>query len=215
MIGPWYMAYLANVKVSAELGFVEKVQNLAARGLRVVEQQPGARASGQPTSPIVGQSRAGWVHGDLVEPVSGDRYQDTAEDKRRAMHQIERRVHCQVHSPCPAVRRWRRAATVYVPSAPTLARAAAAPRRDRARPAMRKVFARRTEDRGIPVPMCPGCDSPFHSSSESTERDLCCVHVAPRARAAHTRHTCKIHARVLTPSRVDILHLVTKTARDD
>ena len=91
------MPYLADMKVRAEIGFVEKVQDLAACGLRVVEKQPGARASGEPTSPVVRQSCAGWVHVYLVEPrVRGDRCQDTAEDKRRAMHQNERRAHCQV-----------------------------------------------------------------------------------------------------------------------
>ena len=111
------MSYLADMKVRAELGFVEKVQDLAACGLRVVEKQPGARASGEPTSPVVRQSCAGWVHVYLVEPrVRGDRCQDTAEDKRRAMHQNERRAHCQVAALSqPRVgeeeRRRRRAAT--------------------------------------------------------------------------------------------------------
>jgi hypothetical protein len=111
------MSYLADMKVRAELGFVEKVQDLAACGLRVVEKQPGARASGEPTSPVVRQPCAGWVHVYLVEPrVRGDRCQDTAEDKRRAMHQNERRAHCQVAALSqPRVgeeeRRRRRAAT--------------------------------------------------------------------------------------------------------
>ena len=58
--------HLANVQISTKFRLEEKIEDLVADSRFVVEEQPGAGASREPTVPVVSLTRGGGIDDQLL-----------------------------------------------------------------------------------------------------------------------------------------------------